>query len=409
MISINGKNWEKLRISDIDNLLESDNDESFFFEFKNDGVDNIKLIKEISAFSNTYGGYILIGVDDDKSVSGCKKWNEQRIHSTIHDCISPIPNFDIKKFKTSDEKIIFAIKIDEGTNPPYVTNDGKIYERVSSGSFPIKDSNKLTQLYYKRQENYKKIENKISIPDIIIDNTMPNNFCGYLDLGFVINCSNLNIFQKQFFDIDLKEVSKILKKSNPNFSISRVGYSIVITIGEVKIDGSRDNMLTPAGMNNFIEIMCDGSIRCRTVLATEVESNFADIMTLFIIGEAFADIYRYIVGEKFYKNFINAYKYEKLTVFKQFKPFLKLRPDDKHKSEYDMYVQNHSLKYGNNLIVVGNRVPKNEYLNIDKQYFDNFKLKYNNETLIHELFRTNHILLGFIDNISETNLDEDEN
>ena len=106
MVNINDKNWDKLRISDIEKLLENDDDETFFFEYKNDDVTPKKIVEEISAFANTYGGYILLGVDDDKNISGCKKWNEQRIHNTIHNCITPIPSFDIKKFRTRKKENI---------------------------------------------------------------------------------------------------------------------------------------------------------------------------------------------------------------------------------------------------------------------------------------------------------------
>ena len=48
-----------------------------------------------------------------------------KIHITIHDSITPIPNFDVKKF-TSKGKHIFVIKIEEGATPPYITNRGDI-------------------------------------------------------------------------------------------------------------------------------------------------------------------------------------------------------------------------------------------------------------------------------------------
>ena len=84
MININNTPWDKLTFSDIQALLESADGETFFFEFKSDDARNHTLHKEISAFANTYGGYILLGISDDKTISGCKTWNEQRIHNVIH-------------------------------------------------------------------------------------------------------------------------------------------------------------------------------------------------------------------------------------------------------------------------------------------------------------------------------------
>ena len=126
MININNKSWSKLRFSDIEKLLSSSDDENFFFEFKADDETPQKLVKEISAFANTYGGYVLLGINDDKTIGGCTKWSEQRIHTTIHDSMTPTPNFDVRKFK-SNGRTIFVIKIEEGTMPPYITNKGQIF------------------------------------------------------------------------------------------------------------------------------------------------------------------------------------------------------------------------------------------------------------------------------------------
>ena len=78
MININGKEWNALESHDVKMLVESDVDESFFFEFKSDQTNNAKIVKEVSAFANTFGGYIFIGVSDDKKIEGCIQWNEQR-------------------------------------------------------------------------------------------------------------------------------------------------------------------------------------------------------------------------------------------------------------------------------------------------------------------------------------------
>ena len=70
MININGKEWALLEATDIqETFSEHDFDESFYFEFKDDRVTTQKLIKEVSAFANTFGGYIFIGKDPDDNLS----------------------------------------------------------------------------------------------------------------------------------------------------------------------------------------------------------------------------------------------------------------------------------------------------------------------------------------------------
>ena len=67
MININNTDWDKLQKEDIEQAIR-DGEESFFFEFKDDRVDTKKIVQEISALANTYGGYIFIGVSDNKEI-----------------------------------------------------------------------------------------------------------------------------------------------------------------------------------------------------------------------------------------------------------------------------------------------------------------------------------------------------
>lgn len=397
MININNKDWNKLRITDICSLLNQDDDETFFFEYKNDDVTPKKVVEEISAFANTYGGYIILGVDDDKNISGCKSWTEQRIHTVIHDSITPIPIFDVKKLKTKENQIIFVIRIEEGNMPPYITNNGKIYERVSSGSFPIKDSTKLIQLYYKRENQYKKIENKISFEKIEKAETLPSNFCGYLDVGFSLNVKNALKIQKLFFDADMDKIVKILNESGNKYNVTKVGYSLVISLGECDISSGDKKLLSPSSMHNFIEIMVDGSVKFRIVISAELDSKIASVGQILTFEKIFEDIYKTIFLEDFSKNFINAHKYEQLMVLKQFVPTLRLNPKDPYYEIFEKYNDDHKRKYGGNLIISSNRVPKNGLINIDKKYFDDYNLEYSSNGIIEELFYTIHRLLGYIE------------
>lgn len=406
MININNKSWHKLRSIDIEKFLINDiEDKNFFFEFKADDETPAKLIKEISALANTYGGYILLGVNNDKTIGGCQKWTEQRIHTTIHDSLTPIPNFDVKRFKINN-KIVLVIKIEEGTMPPYITNKGMIYERVSSGSFPINDSSKLTQLYNKRTDQLEIIKRKIELSDIDLSGygNRPNNLCAYLDLGFSVTCSEITELQKNFYDIDFNLIAEYLKSQQGDFSITRLGQSYLFTLGRVSVtDNTGNEMLMSAGINNFIEIMYDGSVRCRIILISDSDQSRVNISHIIYMLSVFREIYTMLLGKKFAKKFVYAHKYEKLKVLKQFIPYYNFPENDEAATKYGFnnFLLAHQSKYGNNLIVEGDRLPKNDFIVVDKKYFSNYKIRYNMKKLVFELFRSAHWNLGFIDPLKE--------
>lgn len=404
MVNINNKRWDKLRFSDIKKLLSGCDDENFFFEFKSDDETPSKLVKEVSAFANTYGGYILLGVNDDKSICGCTKWTEQRIHTTIHDSITPVPNFDVKRFKANG-LVVYIIKVEEGTLPPYITSKGQIFERISSGSFPINQSAKLAQLYQKRVDQTKRIQEKIELPTISIDASFPNNIFGYLDFGFSVVYSEPPSLQENFYKIDLTPVTEYIKSRSPHFSISQIGYSYLFTFGEMTArDRDGKQHPTASGIHNFLEIMADGSARGRVVLTGDTSSTNVDITAIgYYVHNVFRDIYAMILGQKLSKIFVHAHKYEKLTVIKQFVPYFKLGTDDTEsdKLRYAQYLVKHKKKYGDNLVVQGNRIPHSNYMLLDKKFFSDYHIKYNAENLLSELFGSEFFNLGYIDPIED--------
>ena len=382
-----------------------------FFEFKSDDEEPKKLIKEISAFANTYGGYILLGVNDDKTIGGCKKWTEQRIHITIHDSITPIPNFDVKKF-TSKGKHIFVIKIEEGATPPYITNRGDIYERVSSGSFPIKESIKLDQLYQKRKDELIRIKNIIELPSLEIDSNFPQNVFAYLDFGFFMASSDKSVLWKKYQTADLEKIAEYIRTINKNFSISRVGASYLFSVGEFMAkDQDGNSCPMNAGIHDFMEVFPDGSARGRILLNADPNSCQVDIsIFIYCLGLVYQKIYSMIFQEALPKEFVYTYKYEKLTVLKQFIPvYDMLARSNPGKQTLEGYLNKHEQKYGNNLIIESSRYPKNDYLLIDRRYFDEMKVKCNATELYGKLFHSKFFNLGYIDSPFTMELLKEEN
>ena len=397
MININNKIWDKLRLKDIEKYLDTiDDDETFFIEFKEENIRNTQLTKEISAFANSFGGYILLGVNDSKKIVGCSNiWTELKINTIICNGISPTPHFDIKKFDLKNSKKLYIIKVEEGTNPPYITNDGYIYHRVSSSSDRVKDANTLNNLYLRNQNNIKKIEDKIYIQEI--SGTIPNNLSGYIDFGFSLTSKNIEKTKEKVRKADIEKISEKLKDYKQKYSISKVGYSLSITIGEPIMKMGDNPILTTGGLSNFMEILPDGSFRCRIIICSETDSSIAYISLITMIHSLFKEIYAIVFGNNFVSNFIEAKKYEKLTVLKLFQPKIAVTGESKYVEKFNKLFNDHIIKYGNNIIANNNRIPLNGFINIDKSLFDLNKVKFNNDNLYGQLFYTSYFLLGYID------------
>lgn len=109
--------------------------ESFSVEFKQKISSPKRIAKEIVAFSNTKGGYLLIGVDDKGQMVGVdsiKKENEALMVASKVYCSPPV---DLKIDTASlNNKSILIVQIDEGKNKPYrcitKSDDERIYIRV---------------------------------------------------------------------------------------------------------------------------------------------------------------------------------------------------------------------------------------------------------------------------------------
>ena len=394
LININEKEWRDLTGEDISSFLAlPETEESFFFEFKDDRVDSKKIAEEISAFANTYGGYIFLGVSDKKSILGCSAWNEQRILTTIHDSITPTPLFDVKKL-ICNAKTVYIIRIDEGSEPPYITNQGKILERISSASCVVKDSARLTQLYNKREDQLRKVEKAISIPPLSVG---LNNVYGYIDIGFHLTFTDRQAAIKIFNDTDIKDVAKDEIQKSPSFNLMYVGNSMIYSPGGL----SSTNKKVPAHLNNFLEIMCDGSARMRVLLHNNnPKDTTVNMITPFHFVNSFRVFYERIFGALYPDSFVFAKKYEALTVLQQFQPYF-LYEQNMVQDNPLVLKQNEILKQhlrdsravlGVDTIITDDRIPKSGLYTVDKQHMQKVGIKeYTSESILLELFHSQFV------------------
>lgn len=106
--------------------------ESTYLEFKGKDTRPESLAREMVAFSNTYGGTILLGIEDDGNVSGMNSMqNEEWIANISYNSINPSISPSIKILVEEGKKIA-VIEIPKGKHKPYQTLDGKFWIRIGS-------------------------------------------------------------------------------------------------------------------------------------------------------------------------------------------------------------------------------------------------------------------------------------
>lgn len=97
-------------------------DESNMIEYKEVLPDDSnKWLKTIISFSNTNGGKLIVGITDSKEVIGIDKSRtsiENKVVNCISNNIEPRPIIDFS-FMTIDNKEVFIVEVDQGSQPPY--------------------------------------------------------------------------------------------------------------------------------------------------------------------------------------------------------------------------------------------------------------------------------------------------
>ena len=115
------------------------NGENSGVEFKRDDVRAEQLAKEIVALANFQGGRILLGVEDDGTITGIQRVDLERwvmdtvFGRTVHPMILPF----YEEIQVDDQHRVAVVSIIQGTAKPYVVRHRgheDIYIRVGSTS-----------------------------------------------------------------------------------------------------------------------------------------------------------------------------------------------------------------------------------------------------------------------------------
>ena len=102
-------------------------------EFKSANVSPDGLAKEIVAFANSFGGSILIGVEDNGTITGVKNPNqvEEWVTNICRQNVVP-PIQTVINFEKINNQDIVHVEVPKGKDKPYQTNKHQYLVRVGS-------------------------------------------------------------------------------------------------------------------------------------------------------------------------------------------------------------------------------------------------------------------------------------
>lgn len=168
---------DKITFQDVVDLCEAETLESTVLDYKQSVPRD--LAKHFATFSNTLGGLIIIGVEEDPKTGKPLKYEgvafDGKIVDQIHQFASNVTPFPRYAVHVTDEikgKVFVLIKILEGDQPPYMSNrDLTVWLRTGNISTPLRnpDSRELEQMHRKKSSAKKDRDNAVNHANQIYD------------------------------------------------------------------------------------------------------------------------------------------------------------------------------------------------------------------------------------------------
>ena len=115
----------------IQSLIEQGENSSI--EFKSSSVRPESLAREIVAFSNSSGGTVLIGIEDNGQITGVEDREdlEEWVANIVRNNIIPAANPQISSVQHKNHTVLM-VDVPRGQDKPYQTIDGKFWIRIGS-------------------------------------------------------------------------------------------------------------------------------------------------------------------------------------------------------------------------------------------------------------------------------------
>lgn len=104
-------------------------------------------VDELVAFANAKGGTVYMGVEDDGTVTGCNRYDAQKIIESIYDRTRPALFTEIEVIRYEGKDVLAISAERDGTT--YATSDGRCLKRLGKNSkpyYPDEMSNKYASI-----------------------------------------------------------------------------------------------------------------------------------------------------------------------------------------------------------------------------------------------------------------------
>ena len=155
--------------------------EGWHVEYKSLPIPPKDLAKSLSSFANQYGGWLVLGVVEDKRNLTAQEFpglTQQQVSKVVQhlrdasrDCVNPEVYYEHRVFDGPIEEValptgksIVVVHVPQGPEPPYVHADARIYRRVgdSSAPKPETDQSILDRLSLRAQQSRERLEQMVT-------------------------------------------------------------------------------------------------------------------------------------------------------------------------------------------------------------------------------------------------------
>lgn len=162
---------DKLTFQDIDNLRSNRIHESDILDYKRELIDDNSLIKHVSAFANTRGGFLIFGIEETgaggypQDIPGVNRplVNKERIEQILLSNIHPRLLVKIQEVEHLDpQKSMLIIQIPDSSLKPHMNSrTGKYYKRYNFEAIEMTEI-EVSVAYKKRFSTYDEVEKYIT-------------------------------------------------------------------------------------------------------------------------------------------------------------------------------------------------------------------------------------------------------